>query len=212
MRGFIDFFKSKQFWKHLALAIVSLGIVLWILFKLLDIYTDHGETVTVPDFKGKNITELDPFVSGKDVRYLIIDSIYDPKEKAGIVLKQDPEAKSTVKHNRTIYLYVTSMLPPQIAMPKLVDRSLRQALFMIESYGLKVGKQTQVSGDCNGCILKQFYKGKEIAPGSPIKKGSVIDLNVGVKQFGSIMVSSDSLGLPGGDVDDQDDDAGASGQ
>ena len=104
MRGFIDFLKSKQFWKHLALAIVSLGIVLWILFKLLDIYTDHGETVTVPDFKGKNITELDQFVSGKDVRYLIIDSIYDPKEKAGIVLKQDPEAKSTVKHNRTIYL------------------------------------------------------------------------------------------------------------
>ncbi|MBS1634983.1 MAG: PASTA domain-containing protein [Bacteroidetes bacterium] len=209
MRGFIDYLKSRQFWKHLGLAILSLAIVLWILFKLLDIYTDHGETVTVPDFRNKTITELDQFVSGKDVRYLIIDSIYDPKEKPGIVLKQDPEANSSVKHNRTIYLYVTSMLPPQIAMPKLVDRSLRQAVFMIESYGLKVGKQTQVNGDCNGCILKQFYKGKEIAPGTPIKKGSVIDLNVGVKQFGGIIAPSDSLGLPGDD--DTDDDAGTAG-
>ena len=100
---------------------------------------------------------------------------------SGVVIKQDPEAKSLVKHNRIIYLYVTSTQPPQMAMPKLVDRSTRQAVFMIESYGLKVGKITEIAGDCKGCVLKQFYNGKEIAPGDVIKKGSKIDLAVGKK-------------------------------
>ena len=84
------------------------------------------------------------FIKEKNVRYTIIDSIYDPSQKAGIVIKQDPEAKTFVKHNRIIYLYVTSTQAPQISMPKLVDRSERQAVFMIESYGLKIGNIKEV--------------------------------------------------------------------
>lgn len=169
-----------------------MAFVLWVLFKLLGVYTHHGETAEVPDFKGKTISELDAFVNGKHVGYVIIDSIYDPNEKPGIVLKQDPEAKSLVKHNRIIYLYVTSTQAPQMAMPKLVDRSTRQAVFMIESYGLKVGKITEIAADCKGCVLKQYFNGKEIAPGDAIKKGSKIDLAVGKKDDYSAPVDSTS--------------------
>jgi beta-lactam-binding protein with PASTA domain len=196
MKDFWAYIKSKVFLKHFALAVISLALILWILFKLLAVYTHHGETAEVPDFKGKAIAELDNFVAGKHVNYTIIDSVYNPDEKPGIVLKQDPEAKSLVKHNRTIYLYVTSTQPPQIAMPKLVDRSIRQALFMIESYGLKQGKITEVAGDCNGCILKQYYKGKEIKPGDPIKKGSKIDLVAGKREDSFISAASDTTAAP----------------
>lgn len=181
MKDLLAYLKSKVFLKHLAISVISLAVVLWGLFKLLGVYTHHGETAEVPDFKGKLISELDQFIADKNVRYVIIDSIYSPDDKAGIVLKQDPEPKSLVKHNRMIYLYVTSTQPPQIAMPKLVDRSTRQAIFMIESYGLKVGKINEIKGDCKGCVLKQYYNGKEIAPGESIKKGSKIDLAVGKK-------------------------------
>ena len=184
MSGIFGYIKSKAFLKHFALAIVSLAIVLWALFKLLGVYTHHGETAEVPDFKGKSIAELGNFVANKNVGFVIIDSVYDPKEKSGIVIKQDPEAKSLVKHNRIIYLYVTSTQAPQMAMPKLVDRSTRQAIFMIESYGLKVGRITEIAGDCKGCVLKQYFNGKEIVPGEPIKKGSKIDLSVGKKEVG----------------------------
>lgn len=195
MKDFFAFIKSKTFFKHLLLALVSLIVVLWLLFKLLGVYTHHGESAEVPDFKGKSIAELDNFISDKHVRYLIIDSIYDPEEKAGIVIKQDPEPKSLVKHNRMIYLYVTSTQAPQIAMPKLVDRSTRQAIFMIESYGLKVGRIEEIAGDCKGCVLKQFFNGKEITPGSPIKKGSKIDLAVGKKDNEFIPLSNDSASV-----------------
>jgi beta-lactam-binding protein with PASTA domain len=117
------------------------------------------------------------------------------------VIKQDPEAKSLVKHNRIIYLYVTSTQAPQIAMPKLVDRSTRQAVFMIESYGLKVGKITEIAGDCKGCVLKQFFKGKEIVPGEAIKKGSKIDLAVGKTENDYISAPTDSTNV----INDPDD-------
>lgn len=194
MSDFFGYITSKVFFKHLAIAVVSLIIILWALFKLLGVYTHHGETAEVPDFNGKSIFELNNFVADKNVGYVIIDSIYDPKEKPGVVIKQDPEAKSLVKHNRIIYLYVTSTQAPQIAMPKLVDRSTRQAVFMIESYGLKVGKISEITGDCKGCVLKQYFKGKEIAPGEAIKKGSKIDLSVGKKENDYIPAPTDSTG------------------
>ena len=192
MKDLFNYLKSKTFFKHLALATVSLVIVLWALFKLLGVYTHHGETAEVPDFKGKAIAELDNFVKDKNVGYTIIDSVYSPEEKPGIVIKQDPEAKSMVKHNRIIYLYVTSTQAPQMAMPKLVDRSTRQAVFMIESYGLKVGKITEIAGDCKGCVLKQYFNGKEIMPGDAIKKGSKIDLSVGKKEEDYSAMATDS--------------------
>lgn len=182
MKDFFDFLKSKLFFKHLAIAIISLIIVLWGLIKFLNVYTHHGERAEVPDFAGKAISDLDNFIKEKNIRYVIIDSIYDPSQKAGIVIKQDPEAKTFVKHNRIIYLYVTSTQAPQMLMPKLVDRSERQAIFMLESYGLNLGVIKEIAGDCKGCVLKQYYDGKEIEVGTSIKKGSKIDLYIGKRE------------------------------
>ena len=181
MKGFFSFLKSKQFFIHFGLAAITIIITLWILVKMLNSYTQHGDSVAVPDFTGKTIAELNGFIEGKDVRYLIIDSIYAPKEKPGLVIRQDPETKTQVKRNRIIYLYVTGLLPPQMLMPKLIDRSERQAILMLESYGFKIGKITQVAGDCNGCVLGQFIKGKAVEPGTNVKKGTVIDLTIGRK-------------------------------
>jgi beta-lactam-binding protein with PASTA domain len=179
MKELISFIKSKLFFKHLAIAVGCLLIFIWCLIKVLDFYTQHGETAEVPDFKGTAISELDHFIEGKNIRFLIIDSIYSPNEKSGIVVKQDPEAKTLVKHNRIIYLYVTSTQAPQILMPKLVDKSERQAIYMIESYGLKIGTIKEIAADCKGCVLQQLLNGKQISSGTPIKKGSKIDLYIG---------------------------------
>jgi eukaryotic-like serine/threonine-protein kinase len=181
MQTFFSFLKSKQFFLQFGIILILIFGVLFLTLKWLSSYTNHGEFVVVPDFKGQSIADLKDFVKDKNISYQIIDSIYDPKEKPGSVLRQDPETNTTVKHNRTIYLYVTGMVPPQVVMPKLVDRSERQARLIISSYGLKVGKVTEKNADCNGCVLSQMIKGKEIAAGQGVKKGSVIELLVGRK-------------------------------
>lgn len=183
MQAFFSFLKSRQFLVNLGLIIVLIFLLFMGIIKWLSSYTKHGEFVAVPDFKGQTIERLDAFVQNKEVSYQIIDSIYDPREKPGTVLRQDPEAESKVKHNRTVYLYVTGRVPPQIAMPKLIDRSERQARLILLTYGLRLGRVTEKTADCNGCVLAQLMKGQPVEVGANVKKGSMIDLVVGRKDY-----------------------------
>jgi beta-lactam-binding protein with PASTA domain len=178
-KGIVQFIKSKTFFINLALFIVVFSLICWGIMRWLAASTNHGETVAVPDFTGVKLAQLDQFVADKHVRYQIIDSLYDPKAAKGVVVRQEPEPKALVKDNRTIYLYVTSLLPPGVLMPKLIDRSLRQATAMITSYGLKLGKITHTPNECSNCVLDQLVKGRPIAPGKMIPKGTVIDLVIG---------------------------------
>lgn len=178
-KGLFQFLKSKTFLKHIIIYIVVVGLLIWGLLTWLGSMTNHGETIKVPDFTDIKIADLDQFVLDKNIRYLVIDSVYDTKSKPGVVIKQEPEPAAEVKEGRTIYLYVTSILPPSIQMPKLVDRSLRQAAAMITSYGLKLGRTKFIPDQCANCVLEQLVKGKKISPGATISKGTVIDLVVG---------------------------------
>jgi eukaryotic-like serine/threonine-protein kinase len=181
MMSFLKFFKSKYFFIHTGLILMVIFLIVFGVLKYLESYTNHGKYVVVPDFTGKKISELPALVSNGEVTYQIIDSIYDPRQKSGIVLRQNPSAQSKVKHNRTVYLYVTGMVPPQIVMPKLIDRSERQARLILQTYGLKTGAVTEAAADCNGCIVAQSINGLDIEPGSAVQKGSTIDLVVGRK-------------------------------
>ena len=176
--SFFKFIKTKKFFLHLGLSLFVSILSLWIGYKWVSSYTKHDITVKVPDFIGKPVASLNDFIKDKQLRYQIIDSIYSPQQTPRTIIRQDPEKENEVKENRVIYLSVTSMLPPMIEMPKLVDKSVRQAIAMVESYGLKANVK-YVSAACKNCVTKQFYKGKEIEPGTRIKKGSAIELHVG---------------------------------
>lgn len=181
MQNFFAFIKTKQFFIHVGIILALGAVIIFSTLRWLNAFTDHGNSISVPDFKGKLLSELDTFINDKGVSYQIIDSIYDPREKAGIVLRQDPEKNSQVKRNRTIYLYVTGRAAPKISMPKLVDRSERQAKLILKSYGLKLGEVIEKAADCNGCVIAQLVNGKETEPGTYVSKGSVVSLIIGKK-------------------------------
>lgn len=189
MRDFTAFIRSRQFFMHLGLIIFTLSIIVLAVIYSLDSMTGHGEFVTVPDFTNQSILKLEEVRADADVEYKIVDSLYDPQEKPGIVLRQDPEAGSKVKHNRMVYLFVTGLVPPQVIMPKLTDLSERQARLIINSYGLKCGKSIEKNADCNGCVIDQMLGNNTILAGKPVKKGSVITLVVGKK--GAFQLQSD---------------------
>ena len=69
-------------------------------------------------------------------------------------------------------------------MPNLVDASIRQAVALLESYGLKPGKNEFRPDPCVNCVLAQLFKGKKIESGTMIPKGSAIDLVLGRGQEG----------------------------
>ena len=184
MKDLVLFLKSKPFRVHFIISLLVGGLVLWISFKSLNVYTHHGETIEVPDFANIKTEALNEFIAGKNLKYEIIDSVFDAKAAVGVVIKQDPEKNSAVKQNRIIYLTVSAKLPPLIKMPNLVDASMRQALAELESYGLKVGKRSYRPDPCVNCVLSQSMKGQKIEAGTMIAKGSVIDLLLGQGQDG----------------------------
>jgi beta-lactam-binding protein with PASTA domain len=184
--SFTDFVRSRKFFLNLFIIAILITVLFFVGIRWLDRITGHGEFVVVPDFRNQKVRQLSEFTKDKQVMFQIIDSIYDPHGKPGIVLKQDPEPGSHVKHNRTVYLYVTGMVPPGVSMPKLLDRSERQARLILASYGLRAGKVSEVEADCNGCVISQSIRGKEVTPGASIKKGSIVDLVIGMKdKFGA---------------------------
>lgn len=176
----IKFLLSKKFLINLVLGIVFLFLCLFLVLKYLDAYTMNGETISVPDLKGMKLNEANDVLTEKSLKYVILDSVYVPKEKKGIIIEQEPEADELVKKNRTIYVTITKVVPPQVDMPNVVDMSQRLAIAKLESCGLKVGELNYMPSECLNCVLEQQFKGKEIKPGTKIKKGSVIDLVLGM--------------------------------
>ncbi len=190
--------KSSSFWRHLLIASVIAFGVLWGSFALLNVYTKHGDEVVVPNFEKIYIRDLDKFLEGQDVRYEIVDSIYNLDKDKGTVVDQDPEPGSKVKPGRVIYLTVNAMLNQKVAMPNLIDLSQRQASSLLETYGLKVGALRYVEG--LPPVMKQLYKGVPIKPGTLIDKGSAIDLILGRGNGGGLIPVPDLIGMTLSDV------------
>lgn len=176
---FIKFISSRTFAINVVLGLLFLGASVYGALKYLDVYSRHGESITVPDFIGYKVEELDEVLAGSDLQYVIVDSIYDFKKPKGAVVDQKPRANSQVKHNRKVYLTVNAMKSAMVHIPNITDVSLRQAIAIIESYGLKVGKLIHKPDPCLNCVIGVQMRGRNLRSGSSVAKGSTIDLVLG---------------------------------
>ena len=175
----LNFLKSKIFWINVAIAVTVFFIVVTLTVNWLDDYTQHGETITVPDLKGMSLQQVERQLKSKNLQYAVWDSLYDKNMKPNSVLDQNPKPDAKVKENRTIYITINAYNPPKFKMPKLVDKSLRQAQIELETYGLVIGQLTYVPDMAQNAVLKQLVNGKEIKQGELIAKGTAVDLVLG---------------------------------
>jgi beta-lactam-binding protein with PASTA domain len=141
--------------------------------------TRHGETIEVPVLKGLKFEQMVELLETKKLRYQINDSTYMPQLKPNTIIEQTPSGGSLVKENRMIYLTISSVTPPKIKMPKLVDGSLKSAEITLKGYGLELGEVKNVTSPYLNLVLEQSYQGRPIQAGAYIAKGSKIDLMVG---------------------------------
>ncbi len=178
-----NFFKDSTIeglLKHLAMVASSLlliGVVYFYIY--LPNITNHGETVEVPDLKGMKVGELKRFLQEHQLRYSINDSAYSDSLPPLSVLRQFPAPGSTVKENRIVYVSLNRTSPPTLPMPDLTDGSLVNAKAVLKSNELKLGKVFFEPSPFKNLVREFRYRGKPIAPGERLPKGSVIDLIVG---------------------------------
>ena len=165
--------------KNIVLAGVIVLAIIVITLLSIRIYTDHGESFAVPDFTGLSLAEVDQIAGERHLRYEVVDSVYDNDLPGGAVVEQYPEPNFKVKKNRRIFLTTNAELPEMVTMPNVVGVTLRQAVAMIETQGLKVGQLTYIPDIAINSVLYQKYQGQEIEPGAEIVKGATIDLVLG---------------------------------
>ncbi len=174
-----QFLLSKVFLKHLGLAIALVIIILFLTLLWLSIFTRHGQSRPVPDLYGLTIEEAEDIVKKNKMRFQVIDSVYTNIVPRGYVLEQNPEAGFEVKKNRRIMATINAFNPEMVEVPDLLGLSKRQALALIESSGLEIGKLNYKPDLSVDYVLEQLYHGKYVEPGDSIQKGSVIDLVLG---------------------------------
>lgn len=166
--------------RNLLGAVLLLLLLVWGAKILLNVVTDHGKTIAVPDLTGMSVTEATRTARGEGLRVEVIDSIYVRRMEKGAVYAQNPKAGSQVKKGRRILLTTNAIAAKKVGMPNLVGYSMRQAKAEISSRGLTLGKLIYVEDMATNNVLRQLYRNRQIAAGKLIDSGSPIDLVVGL--------------------------------
>ena len=170
----------KWILRNIVLAIVFVVALVVVINLLLGMFTNHGETITVPDLTSMSVSEASREAGSHKLRVEVTDSIYVRRMAKGAVYSQNPKAGSQVKKGRRTLLTINALHSKKVTMPNLVGYSMRQAKAELNSRGLTLGKLTYVSDIATNNVLRQVYNNREIKPGKQIESGAVIDLVVGL--------------------------------
>ena len=180
MKRFIrKYITSQPLWVNILVALIFL-FLLGIIFVLsLNWITQHGVARTVPSVIGKSLGVVTQELEDKGFDVVVQDSVYYDSLPPSVIIKQVPEGDAVVKVNRTVYVTINRVEPPDVAMPNLIGPSFRNAEFILRNMGLRLDDTTYRPDFAKNSVLEQLYNGKPIAPGAKIKVGSVISLVLG---------------------------------
>jgi len=175
----IHFLTSKDFLKHLIIAVIVAVVIISTTFIALNIYTQHGDSFPVPDFTGKTMQEAQRIAENNTLELEVTDSVYEDDQPKSTIVKQNPKAGFNVKEGRKVFLTKNASNPEKVKMPNIVGVSHRQAKNTLNNSGLKIGKLQHVPDIAVNNVLKQKVNGEEINPGKMIPKGTKVDLVLG---------------------------------
>ena len=174
------FLTSKVFLKQLALALVAIVVLCFLILKWLNISTNHGSFVEVPDLTGKSLETVQIELDDKDLQMEIQDSAnFNPKYPKYSVIEQYPLAGTQVKEDRKIYLTINPSGYRKVEVPNIVRRTFRQAKPTLEALGFEVGKISYIDDIGKDEVLSISHKGEKINNGDLLPITSKIDLVLG---------------------------------
>ncbi|MDR1898053.1 MAG: PASTA domain-containing protein [Prevotellaceae bacterium] len=197
---------KKKFWtrfwgnillKNIFLAAITVIALLICSSIFLDVFTRHGKSSPLPDFRGKHLDSVRVIAHKSNLRIEIIDSVFRVDVPRGTVFLQNPEAGTHVKKNRKIFLTMNALSPKKEALPKVEGYSLRRAKTELITKGFRVGKLLYVDDYATNNVLQQMYKGSKAEPGILLSVGEYIDLKLGLNPTDSTrLLVPDLIGLP----------------
>lgn len=184
------------------ISFVAVFVLLFLLATItmywLDSYTNHNQELVVPDLKGLSEKDACNMLKDKNLYCEVVDSVFMKGKKPGAVVDQTPVAGAKVKAERTIYLVINARSPRKVALPDLMDVSVRQAEAILKSIGLSVGGYEYVPSAYKGLVENVKYNHKILLPGDRVNEGASLIFCVGMGPGNEVIpvVSLRNLTLP----------------
>ena len=179
-------------------------LISMLVFKLTDLllkkYTLHDNVILVPSLVGLSMSETQDTLEYYNLTSYIIDSAaYNPNYNRGAILSHQPKAGSEVKPGRKIYLTTNPLKVQYIPFPNLVNKSLRQAIILLENNAFRVGDLKYIDYYARDVIRFSKVGDSIINHNDSLPKFQVVDLYLGNGHNQNIMVP-DLVGLEFGQV------------
>jgi beta-lactam-binding protein with PASTA domain len=174
------FLKSKTFAVNAVLALLFFIVLGMSAQSILKWVTGFGEVQTVPDLSGMSLEDAQSALAELELEGVLLDSaMYRRELRPREVYQQYPVAGAVVKAGRQVMLKVNRSQPELITMPNVIERTLMRAEFDIKSRDLNIKNVEFVQDIADGLVLQVKLNGRQLSPGSTVRKGSYITLVVG---------------------------------
>ena len=164
----IDKFFKLPIYIHLLIMAVAACLIVYFTLKSIDAYTNHDQAVYVPDIKGLQIEDAEPFLTNNQLYYAIIDSIYSKEWAPGAIVDLSPEANSKVKKNRIISITINAKTEETAPVPEIDDLSYRQAYALLKAHGFANVEMKYVSGEFRDLAVGVEYGGQLVSSGTRV--------------------------------------------
>lgn len=168
------------------------AILCFVGLRWLDSTTNHDQRIVVPSLSKKTLDEVKLILEEHSLRFEVQDSAnFNPEYPRFSVIEQNPAAGNMVKENRKIYVTLNPSGYKKVEVPRVVQKTLRQAKPQLLALGFKIGTVTYKPNIAKDMVLELRYNGKKLSPGTKLMKTSAIDLILGDGNRGTVNLSSD---------------------
>ena len=193
VKEFYQRITGRYLWGNLLAMLLTLVVVIVGVFVFLNFYTHHGETIAVPDLRGQRTEVAMRKLEALGMRGEVVDTGYNPRELADVILDQDLEPRYQVKVNRLIRLTVNAASPRPVTLPDIADNcSLREAKMRLEILGFRLTPIRRIRGDLDWVYAVEA-RGKEVRKGDKLNVNIPLTLVVGDGAEDEVFNGNDSL-------------------
>lgn len=193
VKEFYQRITGRYLWGNLLAMLLTLVVVIVGVFVFLNFYTHHGETIAVPDLRGQRTEVAMRKLEALGMRGEVVDTGYNPRELADVILDQDLEPGYQVNVNRLIRLTVNAASPRPVTLPDIADNcSLREAKMRLEILGFRLTPIRRIRGDLDWVYAVEA-RGKEVRKGDKLNVNIPLTLVVGDGAEDEVFNGNDSL-------------------
>lgn len=172
-------FKSRYLLGNLAAMVLAVVAVCLGVKYGLDLYTHHGESISIPDVRRKSFSDAQFLLDEANLQVVVSDTGYVPGLPPDCILEQTPTPGERVKSGHIIYLIVNASHTPTLTIPDIIDNSsLREAMAKLSAMGFKLTQPEYIDGE-RDWVYGIVVKGRHLKMGDKVSINDYLTIEVG---------------------------------